>query len=182
MLLADAGCTRRVIIHCCTVRAVAEEIAKDTGADMELVIAGALLHDIGRSKDHSVMHAVEGAEIAERLGLPKELVDIIRKHMGAGVDAEDAAEMGLPNMDYIPKTIEEKLVAHADNLVSDNRIVSYRHTADRLRAKGSYRGADRIIALHKELSGLRGKDLDMIARSLGEAPALARLCVSLAGK
>jgi len=162
------------------VKAVAVEIAKGTNADMSLVIAGALLHDIGRAKDHTVMHAYAGAEMAERLGLPDELIMIIRKHMGAGVDDDDAIELGLPRADYIPRTLEEKLVAHADNMVSDNRIVSHMHTVERLRMKGAHNGAERIIALHKELSGLVGKDLDDVALSLGEAPALVNLCVALA--
>jgi len=171
-----------VIVHCCTVRAVAEEIAKGIPSDMGLVIAGALLHDIGRSKDHTIMHAVGGAEMAERFGLPPELISIIRKHIGAGVDDRDAEELGLPKWDYIPRTMEERIVAHADNLVSDNRVVSHLHSVEKLRSKGSYRGADRIASLHNELSKIYGRDLDIVALSLGDAPALTALCVSLAGK
>ena len=82
--LIDEGCKRRVIIHCCTVRAVAEEMVDHIdGVDRELVIAGALLHDIGRSVDHSIMHAYIGSRIVEDLGLAPELVDIVRKHTGA---------------------------------------------------------------------------------------------------
>ena len=181
-LLDRAGCTKRVLVHCCTVKAVAETIAKGINANMELVIAGALLHDIGRAKDHTIMHANAGADMAERLGLPEELVSIIRKHIGAGLDDEDAAEFGIPKRDYIPRTIEEKIVAHADNLVSDNRIVKHTHTSERLRSKGSFRGADRVDALHAELSKIYGKDLDDVALSLGEAPALTGLCASLVRK
>jgi len=162
------------------VKAVAVTIAEGMHADMELVIAGALLHDIGRSKDHTIMHANVGADMAERLGLPRELVSIIRKHIGAGVDILDARSMGLPRRDYMPRTLEEKIVAHADNLVSDNKVVAHSHSVEKLRTKGSNRGADRITALHQELSKLYGKDLDEVASSLGDAPALAGLCASLA--
>jgi uncharacterized protein/tRNA (cytidine56-2'-O)-methyltransferase len=181
-LLSKAGCTKRVIVHCCTVKAVAAEIAKGTAADIELVIAGALLHDIGRSKDHTVMHANVGADMAERLGLPKELVKIIRKHVGAGLDDDDALELGIPKGDYIPSTIEEKLVAHADNMVSDNSVVGHLHAVEKLRSKGSHRGAARIAALHNELSKICGRDLDEAASSLGETPALAGPCIALARK
>jgi uncharacterized protein/tRNA (cytidine56-2'-O)-methyltransferase len=170
------------MIHCCTVKTVAVEIAKGIRSDMSLVVAGAILHDIGRSKDHTVMHANAGADMAERLGLPDELVKIIRKHMGAGIDAKEARELGIPDGDYIPRTIEEKIVAHADNLVSDNRIVPHASTVAKLRMKGSVSGAERIAALHRELSGIYGKDLDEVASALGESPALAGLCVSLARK
>lgn len=95
--LWDAGCKKRVVIHCATVRAVAEEIAKGIPqADRDVVIAGALLHDIGRSKDHSIMHAYIGSQIVHDLGLSKDLEDIVRKHTGAGLDQQDVVEMGLP--------------------------------------------------------------------------------------
>lgn len=171
--LEKAGCKRRVIIHCCTVNAVAQEIvSRIPGADVELVTAGALLHDIGRSVDHSIMHAYIGSQIAEAYGLPKGLVDIIRKHTGAGLDAEDVEEMGLPPADYMPRTIEEKIVAHADNMVSDNRVVEHTYSVNKLRSKGAFRGADRIEALHRELSGLYGEDLDTIPGRIGELPDL----------
>jgi len=170
-----------VIVHCCTVKTVAAEIAKKFDADTELIVAGALLHDIGRAKDHTIMHAYAGAEMAERLGLPDELVKIIRKHTGAGLDDLDVKEMKLPKGDYIPRTAEEKIVAHADNLVSDNRIVPHTRTVEKLRAKGHDRGADRVEALHKELSEIYGKDLDIVMSSFS-ASALVGLCAALAGE
>ena len=172
-LLREEGCTKRVIIHCATVRAVAEEIASHIPeANMDLVIAGALLHDIGRSQTHSIMHAVVGAHIAINHGLPEALVEIIRKHTGAGIDKEDAEELGLPPGDYIPRTLEEKIVAHADNLVSDNCVVTCSHSVDKLEKKGAHRGAVRITNLHKELSELYGADLDCMVTVLGEYPRL----------
>ena len=171
--LIDAGCKRRVIIHCCTVRAVADEmVAHIDGADADLVTAGALLHDIGRARDHTIMHAYVGSRMVEDYGLPKALVEIVRKHTGAGLDEDDVEEMGLPPGDYMPRTLEEKIVAHADNLVSDNRVVDHNHSVNKLINKGAFRGADRIEMLHMELSDLYGKDLDTIPRKIGEYPKL----------
>jgi len=171
--LIDAGCKKRVIIHCCTVRSVAEEIAsRIKPANMPMVIAGALLHDIGRAKDHSIMHAYLGSKMVEEYGLPSELVDIVRKHTGAGLDQDDVEEMGLPPGDYMPRTIEEKIVAHADNLVSDNRVVDHNHSVSKLINKGAFRGADRIELLHLELSALYGEDLDVMPSRIGEYPKL----------
>lgn len=172
-MLLDAGCRRRVIVHCCTVEAVAKEMAgRIDGADMGLVMAGALLHDIGRSVDHSIMHAYIGSEIVRARGLPRELVDIVRKHTGAGLDDEDVRELGLPPGDYMPRTLEEKIVAHADNMVSDNRVVDHMHSVGKLRNKGADRGADRIEALHRELSDYYGEDLDVIPDRIGHYPRL----------
>ena len=172
-LLMEAGCKRRVIIHCCTVEAVAKEIvSRVKGADPDLVAAGVLLHDIGRSVDHSIMHAYIGSQIVQAHGLPQSIVDIVRKHTGAGLDAEDVEELGLPDADYMPRTLEEKIVAHADNMVSDNKVVKHSHSSDKLRNKGAERGADRIDALHAELSALYGEDLDVIPDRIGQYPDL----------
>jgi uncharacterized protein/tRNA (cytidine56-2'-O)-methyltransferase len=141
-------------------------------ADRRLVMAGSLLHDIGRSVDNGIMHALIGSEMVEKMGFPKELVEVIRKHTGAGLDDADAEEMGLPPGDYMPRTIEEKIVAHADNLVSDSVVVGHRHSVERLINKGALRGADRIESLHWELSKLYGMDLDVIPDIIGEYPKL----------
>lgn len=172
-MLLDAGCKRRVVIHCCTVEAVAKEmLSRITDADPDLTMAGALLHDIGRSVDHSIMHAYIGSQIVQAEGMPQELVDIVRKHTGAGLDEEDVAEMNLPPADYMPRTLEEKIVAHADNLVSDNRVVEHTHSVEKLRNKGADRGADRIEELHRELSRLYGEDMDVIPERIGQYPDL----------
>ena len=175
-ILRDAGCKRRVIVHCCTVRTVAEEMMKKIDCDRELVAAGALLHDLGRAKDHSILHAMIGADMAEGLGLPQELIEIIRKHTGAGLDQQDIDEMNLPQGDYIPKTVEEKIVAHSDNMVSDNMVVSHMHSVEKLVMKGSKRGAEKIERLHLELSKLYGEDLDVIVGIIGEHPRLVGPC------
>jgi len=171
-ILTEAGCKNRVIVHCCTVAAVAEEMLNRIKADRKLVIAGSLLHDIGRSTENGIMHALVGSEMIKKMGFSEELVSVIRKHTGAGLDDTDTEELGLPPGDYMPKTIEEKIVAHADNLVSDNRVIKHGHSVDRLRDRGAPRGADRMEALHWELSRLYGMDLDVILDIIGEYPRL----------
>lgn len=175
-LLTEAGCKRRVIVHCCTVWTMAEAIAKRVKCDIDLLRAGAFLHDIGRSMDHSIMHAVIGASIAKDLDLPMEVVEIIRRHVGAGLDDQDVREMGLPAGDYIPRTIEQKIVCHADNLVSDNKFVPHTYSVDRLMRKGSVRGAKRIADLHVELSKLYGEDIDSLVLALGPYPDMKGAC------
>ncbi|MDR2699125.1 MAG: HDIG domain-containing protein [Candidatus Methanoplasma sp.] len=171
-ILREAGCKKRVVVHCCTVGAVAEEMLSKMDADRRLVIAGSLLHDIGRSVDNGIAHALIGSEIIGKMGFSEDLVSIIRKHIGAGLDDADAEEMGLPPGDYMPRTIEEKIVAHADNMVSDNRVVSHRYSVEKLMSKGAVRGAERMESLHRELSKLYGADLDVIPCAIGEYPKL----------
>ena len=169
-ILQEAGCPERVIIHCCTVKTLAMRIAELCGADPGLVSSGALLHDLGRCRDMGMRHAVVGAEMAADMGLPEELVEIIRRHIGAGIDPEEAQEMGLPPGDYFPRTLEEKVVAHADNLTSDNHLVACRVTVEKLISRSRYRGAERIEMLHMELSETCGTDLDLLVASMGSQP------------
>lgn len=92
-------------------------------ADKDLIKKGALLHDIGRSKTHGISHAVEGAKIVKQYGYPEEVQNIVERHIGAGITEEESVKHGLPKKSYIPQTIEEKIVAHADNLLSGTKDV-----------------------------------------------------------
>ena len=92
-------------------------------ADKYLIKKGALLHDIGRSKTHGISHAVEGAKIVKQYGYPEEVQNIVERHIGAGITEEESVKLGLPKKSYIPQTIEEKIVAHADNLLSGTKDV-----------------------------------------------------------
>ncbi|MCD6237385.1 MAG: HDIG domain-containing protein, partial [Thermoplasmata archaeon] len=132
------------------------------GADVKLVEVGALLHDIGRSRTHGIMHGVEGAKIAKNLGLPERIVDIIENHLGAGIPREEAIKLGLPPKDFIPKTLEEKVVAHADNLIEGNKKTSVEYEIKRQLERGNFDYAERLRKLHRELSEMCGKDIDEI--------------------
>jgi uncharacterized protein len=178
-LLKSVGCSKRVRLHCCTVRAVAEAVAERIPCDRDLVFAGALLHDIGRSADHSIMHAYKGYRMLLDMGLPEELAEIVRKHTGAGLDQKDVEEFGLPPGDYIPATVEEKIVAHSDNLVSDSILVDHTYSMERLALRGHARGAARMGLLHKELSSAYGEDLDILVDRLGTKPVLIGPCAGL---
>ena len=161
-LLQENGCSDEVIKHCMAVRDVAVRIAKKADADLKLVEAGALLHDIGRSKTHGILHAVEGVRIARRVGLPLSILYIIERHLGAGIPKEEAVKLGLPEKDYIPETLEEKIVAHADNLIQDGEKQRIEDEIKQAKEKGLEQVAQRLIALHKELSDICGMDLNEI--------------------
>ncbi len=123
-LLEKENTPKNVIEHCEAVYRKAMKIAANfDDVDEELIRKGALLHDIGRSKTHGITHAVEGVEIAKKYGYSADVLNIIERHIGAGITAEEAVELGLPEKSYIPETLEEKIVAHADNLVSGTREV-----------------------------------------------------------
>ena len=126
--------------------------------DMRLVEAGALLHDIGRSRTHDVDHAIVGAEIAREMGLPEELVNIIEVHIGAGIPADEAVELGLPERHYFAETLEEKVVAYADKLIMGRREVPFETTVESFALKlgEDHPSIDRLWTLHNEMSDLLG--------------------------
>ena len=161
-LLKKTGCSKAVINHCKAVRDVAVKIAEKTNADITLVEAGALLHDIGRSKTHGIFHAVEGSKIAKKLGLPNSIVNIIERHIGAGLSKEEAKKLGLPATDYIPETLEEKIVCHADSLINDCRRQNIEKEVERALMDGHKEYALRLVSLHKELSNICGIDVNLI--------------------
>ena len=161
-LLIDAGCKKEVIRHCKAVRDLAIKIAEKAGANINLVKAGALLHDIGRSKTSGIKHAVEGAKIAKKLDLPQEIIFIIERHIGAGLSKEVASSLGLPNKDYVPISLEEKIVCHADNLIDNWSRKPIEYEVERALSDGNKQYALKLVKLHKELSDLCGIDLNRI--------------------
>ena len=161
-LLKQAGCSKEVINHCKAVRDVAVKIAKKTDADINLVEAGALLHDIGRSKTHGIRHVLEGVDIARRLGLSKKIIRIIETHIGAGIPSDEAKKLGLPEKDFIPETLEEKIICHADNLIDKNKRQNIEMEVEKALLKGMNSYATRLVTLHNELSKICGIDLNKL--------------------
>jgi uncharacterized protein len=129
-LLRETGVSEPDTAHCVKVAEKALEIAKRTGAelDLELVGRGALLHDLGKAKTHDIEHGKIGAELGAGLGLHQSVLDIMEEHVRGGLTADEATELGLPVKEYSLRTLEERIVIYADRLVDiitdPNRIVS----------------------------------------------------------
>ena len=123
-LLRKAGCSERVIAHCRAVCTLALSFSGSATVDRDLVREGAMLHDIGRSRSHSITHAQEGAAILRALGIRDDVVRVAERHIGAGLTADECSLMGLLPRDCMPRTLEEQIVANADNLVQGHRETS----------------------------------------------------------
>jgi uncharacterized protein len=159
--LKQSGCRQNVIRHVEAVSDLAVDIAeaiRNRGypVNVRLVEVGALLHDIGRSKTHSVHHAVAGAEIAESFGLPQQVVSIIKRHVGGGITAREAKKLGWPRDVYIPQTVEEKIVCYADKLVEGSSRISIEKTIDKLSQDLPISAIERMWKLHEEMQSLAG--------------------------
>lgn len=168
VMLQEAGVEEAVLEHVQLVAGVALAFAQAINArapgrvDEDLVEAGALLHDLGRARTHDIDHATEGVAMADTLGLDPRIVEIIRRHVGAGLTPGEARDLGLPPWEGMPRTVEEKLVCHADTLVGAHGRRTIGATLEHIRAKGAITYEQRARALHRELSELAGVDLDAI--------------------
>ena len=127
--------------------------------NIQLVEVGAILHDIGRSESHGVDHSVVGSQIAKSMNLPDPLVNIIKRHVGAGITEDEAKEMGWPEDNYVPQTLEEKIVAYADKRIDKGTKVPIEIEVKRLQDKNKPEVAERVRNLHDEITSLLGKEL-----------------------
>jgi len=155
------GSNEVIIRHCATVASVASIIAsalKQRGKeiDVQATVAGALLHDIGRSRVQTVRHGLEGSELLEADGVDEAIVQIVRRHVGAGLSPEEAKRLGLPGLDYIPRTLEERVVCFADKMVEGERVRPFEGEVRRFEMKGH--DVERLLALKRSLEADLGED------------------------
>ena len=115
--------TRHSVKVAVKARKIAKQITK-AEVNVRLVEIGGLLHDIGRSKTHGFAHALLGGKILKERGFSRKLARICETHILGGLDKEDAKALGLPEKDYLPETIEEKIVCLADKMTSGTRDVT----------------------------------------------------------
>jgi uncharacterized protein len=160
-LLRKNHCPPRVVNHCIAVADLAVETAtkleaKGLKINIQLVEAGALLHDLGRSKNHTVDHAIVGAQIAKEIGLPDPVINIIKRHVGAGINAEEAQRLGWPKDNYTPQSLEEKVVSYADKLIDQSKRTPIETEIGRLQKENKSEAAERVRKRHEEITSLLG--------------------------
>ena len=68
--------------HCIETSWLAAALAHELGADVEVARVGGLLHDLGKAVDREIegTHALLGADIARRYGLPEAVTHTIEAH------------------------------------------------------------------------------------------------------
>ncbi|MGD0397167.1 MAG: HD domain-containing protein [Nitrososphaerales archaeon] len=155
------GSNDAIISHCRTVAKVTAILAEEfrrqgKEVDSKAAVAGALLHDIGRSRVQTVRHGLVGSEILEGEGVDEVVVQIVRRHVGAGISPEEAKTLGLPDLDYVPKTREQVIVCFADKMVDADRVRPLEAEVRRFERKGHDVG--RLMALRQSLEADLGRD------------------------
>lgn len=162
IFLKEVGCSQKVINHCTAVADLAlvtANIIQDRGinVNLHLVEVGAILHDLGRSVTHTVDHAVEGAKIAKKAGLPESVISIIKRHVGGGITQNEALDLGWKNDVYMPLTIEEKIVSYADKLIEKSKIAPIENTIEKLIKEKKIEPSKRVRILYNEIKTLLGE-------------------------
>ncbi len=163
LFLKRVGVPDNVIKHSMAVAKYAEAFAVDllkkgVHVDVNKVGIGALLHDIGRSKTHTIAHGVVGGEILRHSKF-KDYARFAETHIGAGISRQEAIGLGLGNKEYIPSTLEEKIVAYIDDRVFEDRLVSEEEALEKFKTRLSESPAlNRIKQLFSEMRALCGKE------------------------
>ncbi len=134
--------------HTLSVLEKSMELHSHFGGHLGLIIAGSMLHDIGRTISHEVDHGVIGGDMIRERGWDEELARVVERHVGGGISREEAADQGLPRRDLVPQTMEEKIVCHADNssggeerfhdLIERTISAGYEKSAERMRELRDY--------------------------------------------
>ena len=101
--------------------------------DMKFIEEAAMLHDIGiircnapgihcHGTEPYICHGRIGAEMLRAEGLPRH-ARVCERHTGAGLTRDDIVrqQLPLPQQDFLPETMEEKLVCYADKFFSKSR-------------------------------------------------------------
>ena len=137
---------------------IANKITK-VKINKDLIVLGALLHDIGRTKTHGFKHALIGGKILRERGFPGKLARICETHILGGLDEDDAIEVGLPKKEYLPVSVEEKIVCLADKHMTGQFEVSIEERFDKWflkygRTKILVKAKKRIEEIQKEIESL----------------------------
>lgn len=101
--------------------------------DTAFVAEAGMIHDIGIfltdapkihcfGKEPYLCHGLLGAELMRREGFPRH-ARVCERHTGAGLTCDEIVrrELPLPHYDFLPETIEEKLICFADKFFSKTR-------------------------------------------------------------
>lgn len=139
MFLEKIKCPPDIVFHCLHVARKSYKIAQQINVkggskikniNSNVVFIGGLLHDAGRAESHGIDHGIKGANLIRKHLKNEKLALMTERHIGGGIDKNEAKIFNLPIKDYIPISIEEKIICYADKLFQyqldeENRILNW---------------------------------------------------------
>ena len=133
----DSELRRILVVHSQSVAQKALQIVSlhpELDIDRQFVEEAAMLHDIGIINTDApgiqcfgtepyICHGILGAEMLRSEGLPRH-ARVCERHTGAGLSLADIESRGLPlpHRDFLPETLEEKLICYADKFFSKSHL------------------------------------------------------------
>ncbi len=133
----DGALRHILIVHSQSVAQKALQIVSlhpELNLDRQFVEEAAMLHDIGiiktdapgiecHGKEPYIRHGLLGAEMLRAEGMPRH-ARVCERHTGAGLSLEDivSQNLPLPHQNFLPETLEEKLICYADKFYSKTHL------------------------------------------------------------
>lgn len=182
--LSDIECPAEIVEHSRLIAAKAQRIGEQAAragvtVDTRLVTVGALLHDcgqvlLGRDAGEPLQLIecclIHSRRMVERSDLGDAefraiLGPLVESHVGPGLAADDirrineAQGTSIPVRDYLPQTLEARILCYAGMLFEGVREMSYRERLeDQIKTFGAESGiVRRSLALHDSLGEWAGQ-------------------------
>lgn len=137
-------------------KAISVAEAARIAIDNDFIYNAAMLHDIGifrcnapgiycYGEEPYIRHGVIGGELLRKEGL-EAYARVCERHTGSGLTAKEIAETGmpLPLRDFIPETLEEKLICYADKFYSKSGDPREEKSLERVRKSMAKFGPDSL--------------------------------------
>ena len=146
---------QNLIKHCLAAEVCMRELAEHFSEDPEVWGLTGLLHDIDyeTTKDDPKQHSIVGAEILEKEGYEKEIVEAVKTHNEThGIAPETKMAKAIYCVDPLTGLIVASTLVLPSKKIAD---LNAENVINRFGEKGFARGANReIIAKSEELLGL----------------------------
>jgi len=160
-ILSSRGASEQLLRHSEKVAEVVSRLLqrlkdRKIHVNVDLALAGAMLHDIGRTKTHEASHGIEGAKILREMKMPEDLALVVERHVGGGIGKGEAKKLFGLEGDLSPRTIEERLVSYADKLVAGPKDIPFSTTVKQYRKKfgRNHLSVKRLIRMEKDMRSL----------------------------
>lgn len=127
---ATIECREILWNHSSAVATLALEIGQETAANLDFLEEAAWLHDIGIVKVHApgigcygerpyLWHGVLGRAMCDEAKLYEHGL-VCERHVGTGLTAQEVVglNLGLPERDMLPLSLEEQIICYADQFFS----------------------------------------------------------------
>ena len=152
LLITHSECVARKALE------IADRSGRGDAIDRQFVCDAAMLHDIGivecdapgihcYGRNPYIRHGIEGSEILRKEGLSEKYCRVCERHTGSGLTADEIKErhLPLPEKDFLPETLEDKLICYADKFFSKSGDTSVEKSRERVMASIGKHGEEALI-------------------------------------